>query len=305
MAHSFRYWFTYFLKQHGFKRTLVGIFCYFYWQLKKPLYDFSKENIINVNGCQLSLIPNDSGISQELLVFKTHEPFSTKVLSNYLHEGMVCIDVGGNLGYYAALESKKVGSTGRIIVIEPSPLNFRYLTKNLALQNQNNYELYNYACGNKDGEVRFLISEHSNTSRVLKDDEKTLPDMSIIKVPIIILDDFLKKKRIDRVDILRMDVEGYEDEVLEGAKELIRNFQPNIQIEVHYEELGPQNTKKVLGGFRNMGYQKINFIPRELDFALVGNKNDMKKTTIDQLIVKLENNLLPRGFILFLEKPQN
>ena len=91
------FWFSYFLRQHGIKRTLIGILCYIYWQFKKVKYDFSKEHTVSVNGCQLSLIPNDAGISEELLVFNCHEPFSTKVLSNNLHEGMVCLDVGDPL----------------------------------------------------------------------------------------------------------------------------------------------------------------------------------------------------------------
>jgi len=305
MAHSNSFWFKYFLKQHGIKRTLLGILIYFNWQLKKVRYDFSKEHTVSVNGCQLSLIPNDAGISEELLVFNSHEPFSTKVLLNNLHEGMVCLDVGGNIGYYATLESKKIGKSGRVIVIEPSPLNFKYLTRNLQLQNQSNYELFNYACGNRDGEAQFLISKHSNTNRVLKDHEKPSDDMNLIKVPIIILDDFMRKKRISKLDILRMDVEGYEVEILEGAKELIRNFQPNIQIEVHLQRLGPQNTKKVLEVFRSAGYKKTYFIPRELDFALMGKNDDMQKTNLDELINNLEKNLLPRCFILFLEKPEN
>jgi len=305
MAHSMNFWFSYFLRQHGIKRTLIGILCYIYWQFKKVRYDFSKEHTVSVNGCQLSLIPNDAGISEELLVFNCHEPFSTKILSNNLQEGMVCLDVGGNLGYYATLESKKIGKSGRVIVLEPSPLNFKYLTKNLSLQNQSNYELFNYACGNREGEVQFLISKHSNTSRVLKDHEKPSADMNLIKVPVIKLDDFMEKKGIKKLDILRMDVEGYEVEILEGAKDLIRNFQPNIQIEVHLQRLGPKNTKKVLEMFQNAGYKNIYFIARELDFAFVGNNNDMKKTNIAELIVNLENNLLPRAFILFLEKPED
>jgi len=299
------FWFSYFLRQHGIKRTLIGILCYIYWQFKKVRYDFSKEHTVSVNGCQLSLIPNDAGISEELLVFNCHEPFSTKVLSNNLLEGMVCLDVGGNLGYYATLESKRIGKSGRVIVLEPSPLNFKYLTRNLELQNQSNYELFNYACGNTDGEVQFLISKHSNTSRVLKDNEKPSADMNLIKVPVIKLDDFMEKKGIGKLDILRMDVEGYEVEILEGAKELIKKFQPNIQIEVHLARLGPKNTKKVLEMFENAGYKNVYFIARELDFAFVGNNNDMKKTNIAELVVNLENNLLPRAFILFLEKPED
>jgi hypothetical protein len=59
------------------------------------------------------LIPNDKGISSELLLFRTHEPLSTKILKKLL-EHMTCIDIGSNIGYYALLERKIVGEKGKV-----------------------------------------------------------------------------------------------------------------------------------------------------------------------------------------------
>jgi len=299
------YWLPYYLKQHGIKDTVKGILLLSYWRLKKLQYDLSKEHIVEVNGCSLSLIPNDAGISEELLLFNAHEPFSTKVLMKNLREGMVCLDVGGNLGYYATLESKMVGKTGQVIAIEPSPNSFKYLKHNLALLNKSNYEVFNFACGIEEGEARFLISDHSNTSRVLKEGEKTTSDMNVVKVPVKKLDTFLKEKLLKKLDFLRMDVEGYEMQILEGAKESIGKFKPMIQIEVHLQRLGKNNTKKLLKGLKTDGYQNTYCITREFDSPIFGNESDMCKTNLEKLIKDLEDELLPRCFILFLEKPVN
>lgn len=300
------YWLPYFLKQHGLKDTIKGISFFLYWRFKKLLYDFSKERIVKVNGCSLSLIPNDVGISEELFLFNTHEPFSTKVVMKNLREGMVCLDVGSNLGYYATLESKIVGKTGRVIAIEPSPVSFKYLEHNLALQNQSNYEAFNFACGKEDREVRFLITGKSNLNRVLKEGEKTSSDMNVVKVPVKKLDTFLKEKLLKKLDFLRMDVEGYEMQILEGAKESIGKFKPMIQIEVHLHKLGKNNTKKLLDGFKTHGYQNTYFITREFDISpIFGNESNMSKTNLEKLMKDLEDELLPRCFILFLEKPIN
>jgi len=299
------YWFVYFLKQHGIKRTIKGILGYLKWQLKKIKYDFSKEHEVKVNGCDLSLIPNDSGISEELLLFKTHEPFSTQVLTSNLQKGMVCLDIGGNLGYYATLESRKVGRTGKVIAIEPAPINFKYLTKNLSKQNESNFDAFNLAIGDVDGEISFFISEHSNASHVIREKELSKVDpKNVIKVPIKTIDSLVDELGVDKIDFLRMDAEGYEVHILEGATKTIQKFKPMIQIEVHVERLGQEKTQKLLENFIEAGYDESFCIPRELDTSIVGNESDMKKTNLNTLINDLEKSVLPRCMILLLKKPE-
>ena len=85
-----------------------------------------QKNLLQINGSQLEVIPGDKGTSLELLLFNTHEPISTKIVSKLLQPGMVCLDIGANIGYYVSLENSIVGKSGKIIAIEPSPENFEY-----------------------------------------------------------------------------------------------------------------------------------------------------------------------------------
>ena len=300
------YWIPYYLKQHGLKDTIIEILFFLDWKFKKLRHDFSKEHTVKVNGCPLVLIPNDVGISEELLIYNVHEPFSTNILMKNLREGMVCLDIGANLGYYATLESKMVGKTGKVIALEPSPVSFKYLERNLDLQNESNYEALNLACGGEDGEVRFLITPKSNLNRVLKEDEEAPSDMNVVKVPMKKLDTFLKEKSLKKLDFIRMDVEGYEKQILEGGKESIRKFKPMIQVEVHLQRLGKDNTKKLLEGLKTHGYNSAHCIAREFDSgSKFRDESNMFKTDLEKLLKDLEDEKLPRCILLFLEKPSN
>ncbi len=89
-------------------------------RLKKRKLNLSNK-IIEVNGYKLALVPNDEGISTELALFNVHEPLTTKILKTNLKTGMVCLDIGSNIGYFVSLESNIVGDSGKIYAIEPSP----------------------------------------------------------------------------------------------------------------------------------------------------------------------------------------
>jgi len=205
-------------KRYGFLITL-RIFLYHCSSVFSPSVlvnqrlNSNKEKIVNVNNYKISLMPGDIGLSRELLAFKSHEPLTTKLLSRELKEGMFCLDIGANLGYYALLENMIVGKNGRVIAIEPSPLNFKRLQKNCDLQESSVLEAYNYAVGDTDGVVNFTINDHSNWCRVMEDqtNDDSIPDepigkgIRVVKVPIITIDSFLKEKQLDRVDFVRMD----------------------------------------------------------------------------------------------------
>jgi len=261
------------------------------------------ERIINVNGSKLHLVPNDEGISTELALFNIHEPLTTKILSNLLLEGMVCLDIGSNIGYYALLESKKIGSSGKVIAIEPSPINFKYLQKNVELENANNIETYNFAAGSEDGRLKFLVSTKSNRSRTIPQDESVSlsNNEKIIEVPVKKLDNLLDEIDTKQLDFLRMDVEGFENYVYEGVRNSIKKFKPMIHMEIHKMYLGSEKTKKFLNDLKEDGYEVMYYIPREMDFPLVGNMRDVKKFKIDKILEMINNKSLPRIFSLFLE----
>lgn len=292
------------IKRFGILLTTKMILHYCYFPLKLRLMDLSKEQMVIANECKLSIIPNDKGISRELAVFGKHEPLHTELLSKELKEGMVCLDVGSNIGYYAILESRLVGIKGKVIALEPSPENFRYLKKNMKLQKFSNMEIHNVACGDQNGITQFSVSDKSNWSRVADENVSVgVQDQvtQIIEVQIKKIDSILKGKFLERVDLIRMDVEGYEYNVYKGMSETISKFKPIIIIEFHKYLLGKEKSKEFLYELKDKGYEIKYYIREELDFPMVGRLKDVQRITIDDLITKLEKNLLSNVFTIFLE----
>jgi len=295
---------NYFLKHFGISKTIKGIFFYNYRILRRRFLDLSKEHILNINGHKFATIPNDIGISEELLMFHTHEPFSTKLLSPLLTDGMYCLDVGSNIGYYACLESNAVGNTGKVISIEPSPINYKYLKKNIELQNMSNTEVYNFACGNKNGEIQFLVSDRSNWSRVATEKFIDAPPDAIlqtINVPVKTIDLLIEEKSLQRLDFIRMDVEGYEVNIVEGMHQTLEKFKPLLHMEVHLFLLGISETKKLLQNIQKHGYEILYYIPREMDVPILGTDNDIKIISFENLFHDLESDKLPMNFMLFMK----
>ena len=289
-------------KNYGIVKAIRVLLHYGVVATKKIKQKNSNQLIVDVNQYKLEVIPGDLGISSELIMFKTHEPLTTKLLSKELKKGMTCLDVGGNIGYYTLLESNIVGNDGKVIAIEPSPPNFKHLKKNLSIQDTKNVDAYNFAAGDVDGEVNFLVYRESNGSFTIPDGETTDLPGELIKVPAKRMDTFLNELNIEHVDFVRMDVEGYEHHIIEGMKNIIKNSKPMFQIEVHVTLLGKEGTKKFLKEFQDYGYEAKYYVPRDIDLPIIGTMNDVKHHTIDTLLEMLENDTLSHFFNLCLKK---
>lgn len=289
-------------KYYGFSKAFRVILHYGFVAIKKIHSNYPENLIVDVNDYKLAVIPGDLGISSELLMFKTHEPLTTQLLSKELKKGMTCLDIGGNIGYYTLLESKIIGDEGKVIAIEPSPTNFQHLKKNLEIQNTKNVDAYNFAAGDVDGSVNFLVYQESNGSFTIPDGETTDLPGELIKVPSKRMDTFLEELNIDHVDFVRMDVEGYEHHIIQGMINIIKKSKPMFQIEIHASILGKEGTKKFLKEFQTHGYESKYYVPRDIDLPIIGTMNDVKHYKIDTLLEMLENDTLSHFFNLCLKK---
>ncbi|MEX0932605.1 MAG: FkbM family methyltransferase [Candidatus Pacearchaeota archaeon] len=198
----------------------------------KMIYYSLKSNngkiIKTILGSKMILDLNDKGLSRQLLLRGIREEEATKQLTKSLKEGMVCLEVGSNIGYFLLIESKLVGSKGKIYALEPDPRSFKILRENVKLNNiEDNIQLYNFAAGNKNGKEKFMLSKYYNSSNMTNYDAGSTGDY--IDVEVRKLDDLFKKEKID---FIRMDSEGYEFEILKGAKNILKNVK-FMFIEVH------------------------------------------------------------------------
>ncbi|PYI49595.1 MAG: FkbM family methyltransferase [Verrucomicrobia bacterium] len=136
-------------------------------------------------------------------------------LKRMLSEGAVAVDAGANIGIYSQFLSRCVGPTGVVHSFEPSPENFRHLqsaTRKLA-----NVRLSQAALGECSGRSRLYLSDKLNvdhrTYAIEEESRRTMP------IDIIALDDYFKLGQ--RVDVIKMDIQGYELHALRGASRVI------------------------------------------------------------------------------------
>lgn len=154
-----------------------------------------------------------------------YEKLPTKLFKRIVKSGDIVIDVGANIGYYSIMASELVGGgSGKILSFEPVPETFKRLSVNVL--SLSDIKAHQVACGQENGKINIYAFGDSITagSRISSPPEVDIP-YTTEKVKMIKLDDFIDGK----VDVVKIDVEGYELNVLKGMKKIIIN-NPNIKI---------------------------------------------------------------------------
>jgi FkbM family methyltransferase len=198
----------------------------------------------------MAVFPKDPGISRELALYKVHEPLATKLLMETLKPGMNAVDIGGNIGYYAMLEARLVGPSGKVIAIEPMPENSAQLSKNVEANGYQNIHIHKVAIGNKDGSALMYIAGKSNWHSMRPNSSSK----GEIKVPVCTLDSLLVPYNLPSVDLVRMDLEGYEVTAIEGMKRTLVKYGPRLLVELHPHLVGTAAIEKYLRCLGNLGY---------------------------------------------------
>ena len=162
----------------------------------------------------------------------------------------IFFDVGAHKGETLKLFSNNF-NIREFYCFEPSPINFEYLKKK-NLRNKKNVKIFNFGLGDKESVLAFNQLEESSSSTLVdinqdsnyyKKKQKILNFFNLnrdkrkkINVNMHCLSEFMKKESIDKIDILKIDTEGYEYKVIKGAKENIKNIQ-YIYFEHHFDDM--------------------------------------------------------------------
>ncbi|HEY0704380.1 MAG TPA: FkbM family methyltransferase [Candidatus Acidoferrales bacterium] len=163
-------------------------------------------------------------------VYDSWEPEVTQAIDERAANGMIAVDIGAQSGFYTLLLSKRVGASGKVIAFEPLPANFRMLEENIRLNKIENVMMRREAVADRSGEIsfHFPVEEASLLAGPLLPEE----GREDFFVNCISLDDFVAQENL-RPDLIKMDVEGAEGSVVEGALRTIREFHPVLIIELH------------------------------------------------------------------------
>jgi FkbM family methyltransferase len=202
-----------------------------------------------VGGVELFCDAADAAVTPGLLS-GDYEPHLTAVFHRYCQPGMTVVDVGANLGYYSLLAAGLVGSSGKVIALEPNSENCRLMLSSLRLHGTTNVDLLPIAADSTTGWAYY--STHVGSNGGLIDDGELLARPGVV-VPTFRLDDIVDGP----VGLLKMDVEGAEGRVVEGAARLIEGNRPIVTTELKDEMLRRVSRTTVadyLGYFEGIGY---------------------------------------------------
>lgn len=149
-------------------------------------------------------------------------------LQRFLGAGHVFVDVGANVGVFTVKAAKEVGNEGLVIAIEPFVETALRLSHNVQANGYRNVRIRNFCIGRDTGHGRLYLNKGKPNSFGLVPNGLA-ESISVLSVS---LDDLCRWESLERLDYLKIDAEGAEATVLEGAQETVSRFRPIVQVEV-------------------------------------------------------------------------
>ena len=174
------------------------------------------------------------------------EYFDSQLFLSLLDSESIFLDIGANFGYYALTAAKSIGKQNSVHAFEPNKNAYQLLQTNVEINGcQETVCTHQICVGAEDGEVDFYITEESSFSGMSATGRAKLREK--VRVPIRCLDSLLPQLGLSQIDAIKIDVEGYEFSVLQGAKETLRKS-PNLAIamEVSAKNLDEQRHKALV-----------------------------------------------------------
>jgi len=223
----------------------------------------------------------------------TLSPWRFQIISKFLRTGLtdtfiselgkgdVVVDIGANIGYYSILAAQLTGSNGKVFAFEPDKRHFEKLSNHIRLNACENVVIENKGISDKAEKLRLYLSPDNSS------DHATYPveGRENYEVEVVALDQYCTDRDIDRVNLVKIDVQGYEPVAFEGMKETLRKNQDIKVISEFWPDgirRAHQDPDAYLQAFEEFGFnsylvterKKIRRISRAEILKLVQNGSD-------------------------------
>jgi FkbM family methyltransferase len=215
--------------------------------------------LLSIQGNKMYVNPSSTAIGLRLLMNGTHEKLETELFEKMAQDSMVVVDIGANIGYYTLIAAKLVGNKGIVYAFEPEPSNYKLLCENIAINGYANIVPIQKAVSNTTGKATLYVDKAiGDVSSFAKDNVLThSKNVDCLEVETITLDDFFERTvGDDRIDLMKIDVEGAEELVIDGAERVLRNNRLKIFMEFMPDQLTKAGTDplKLLYKLQNYGF---------------------------------------------------
>lgn len=218
------------------QRTIGNASTSIWGRLIPPEYTYPKGSwrTVEWNGLKLKLDLSNANDHGAYFALKGTVDES---LIEQVEPGDTVIDIGGNIGIYALSLAKRAKS-GEVITFEPDPTNFARLSEHVSMNPGLNIVARNMGIGSEEATHRLyhVVDSNSGMNRIITgvDVADQFPYSEVTVAPLSIA---LQGIPVDRVDVMKIDVEGFEAAVLRGSEDIIRRFKPVLFIELNDDNL--------------------------------------------------------------------
>jgi hypothetical protein len=258
---------------------------------------FNSKRIL-VHDALFKISKSDYFISKYVNQFHEYEPIETEFLRKNIHPGESVLNIGAHVGIFSALISKLVGVNGTITAVEPENLNYHLLKSNMRKHAHPNWKAYNFAAGSEDSISLLHVNQRNSGDHRLFDPSITqiggdlgyqgFNRTRVQSVSVRRLDNVFKGRVFD---FILIDAQGWDHDVLLGAKELISENKPMVLMEFVPGWLEARGIKpnETLEFYRSLGYS----------YKLLEFDNEINLTAVEIQNLMDQNNLFFCNLILF------
>jgi FkbM family methyltransferase len=229
-------------------------------------------------GVKMLIDPND--FMDRSFWLGTYEPALILFLSRFLKKGDVCLDIGSQKGFVAFQMGRIVGEEGRVLAFEPDPRAFRYLQEHCDRNRFSNVSVFPYVLGDQDSECQFSLTSQLGWSSRFLNPVARAAAVEQVRTRVRALDRLVESSELlidtAKLAFVKIDVEGSEQLVLSGMRNLLTKSSPVIWVEINLESLraGGFSASDVNAELARLGYSL--YIPR-LERRLAGSRLSFKR----------------------------
>lgn len=159
------------------------------------------------------------------------EPETVQLLGALMRPGDTVLDIGANIGCTALLFGE---SAAQVHAFEPSPSTFSYLARNVAAAGFGHVQVHNFGLGAQDGEMSLSFSPNNRSGGFVSEGVTTGNGHTVETIRIRTLDEAAAALGIERVDLMKIDVEGFEGHVLRGGAQTLARHRPVVTMELNH-----------------------------------------------------------------------
>jgi FkbM family methyltransferase len=173
--------------------------------------------------------PNDQYVGQALLRYGEYGELEAQFLGQLITPRRLVVEVGANIGSHTVVLARQAAAMGsQLVAFEPQPFVFQNMCANLALNGIRNVRAWPYACGARAETVHFACPDYAQSGNFGGVSMHAGPALDRVAVPCVTLDEMLAE---DDVGLLKLDVEGFELNALQGAERLLARCRPTVYLE--------------------------------------------------------------------------